>query len=128
MAKKAISLEEANGLTLALNILQNKYTFHILWVLKAKPKRFGEIKDEVPGLTTKMVTQQLKFLISEGMITRKSYPEIPPRVEYKLTETGKAAIPALEALNKYGLSRLLKKKEKEPVEKKPATAQLDLFG
>lgn len=97
------------GIDATLEMIGGKWKIQILWCLKSKPKRFSEIKEEVTGITQKMLTQQLKEFIRDGIATRKSYPEIPPRVEYKLTEMGKSLVPVLEALNKWGEMHLAKK-------------------
>jgi DNA-binding HxlR family transcriptional regulator len=76
-----------------------------------------------------MLTQQLKEFVKDGIITRKSYPEIPPRVEYKLTDYGKTLVPVLDTLNKWGDLHLGKAKPSPAQQAKEAvkTQQLGLF-
>ena len=102
------------GLDATLEMIGGKWKIQILWSLKNKAKRFSDIKEEVQGITQKMLTQQLKEFVRDGLATRKSYPEIPPRVEYKLTDYGKSVIPVLEAMNKWGEIHLAKKFGIEP--------------
>ncbi len=90
------------GIDATLEIVGGKWKIQILWSIRSKAKRFSEIKDDVDGITQKMLTQQLKEFLKDGIATRKSYPEIPPRVEYKLTDYGKTLVPVLETLNKWG--------------------------
>lgn len=134
----AIKSTNMPGIDATLEMIGGKWKIQILWCLKSKPKRFSEIKDEVAGITQKMLTQQLKEFVRDGIATRKSYPEIPPRVEYKLTEYGKSLMPVLEALNKWGEMHLAKKlgiepptggsaKSKKSAAAPPVQQQLGLF-
>ena len=82
-----------------------------------KAKRFSEIKEDVDGITQKMLTQQLKEFLNDGIASRKSYPEIPPRVEYKLTDYGKTLVPVLETINKWGDLHLERQGQKTAVKK-----------
>lgn len=66
------------------------------------PARFGELKRSVNGITQSMLTQQLRELEDDGIISRKIYAEIPPRVEYTLTEFGLTLSPILQSMAKWG--------------------------
>jgi len=72
----------------AFQRIGGKYKGRILWVLKDVVLRYGEVKRAVIGITPKMLTQTLKELEADELIRRKVYLEVPPRVEYSLTETG----------------------------------------
>ncbi|MDP2189591.1 MAG: helix-turn-helix domain-containing protein [Sphingobacteriaceae bacterium] len=117
------------GIDATLVIIGGKWKIQILWSLRSKAKRFSEIKEEVHGITQKMLTQQLKEFVKDGIISRKSYPEIPPRVEYKLTDYGKTLVPVLDTLNKWGDLHLGKSKPSSTQQTKEAvkTQQLGLF-
>lgn len=125
------------GIDATLEMIGGKWKIQILWSLRTKAKRFSDIKEEVQGITQKMLTQQLKEFVRDGLATRKSYPEIPPRVEYKLTDYGKSIIPVLEAMNKWGEIHLAKKlgielpssgsKSKKAAPAPAAQQQLGLF-
>ena len=79
----------------------------ILWHLYQKaPVRFNELHRMIPEATTKMFTQQLRELEADGLVERKVYPVIPPRVEYSLTAFGRSVLPVLEAMNEWGASYL----------------------
>ncbi|NBP67128.1 MAG: transcriptional regulator [Cytophagia bacterium] len=73
------------------------------------PARFGELKRSVKGITQSMLTQQLRELEDDGLISRKIYAEIPPRVEYTLTEFGLTLSPVMLALAKWGKEYRIKK-------------------
>ena len=75
----------------------------ILWRLKNRVMRYGELKKDIPHITHKMLTSQLRELEEEGFITRKVYPVVPPKVEYSITDRGLGAIPIIETIRNYGL-------------------------
>ncbi|GLZ82065.1 transcriptional regulator [Actinorhabdospora filicis] len=72
----------------ALDRLADKWTALIVGVLSTGTKRFGEIRDAIDGISEKMLTQTLRSLERDGLVERRSYPTVPPRVEYRLTELG----------------------------------------
>ncbi len=87
----------------ALEVLSGKWKSTILWSLhESEQIRFNEFLRIIPGITQKMLTQQLRKLEENNMVTRTVYPSVPPIVEYSLTELGKRSIPLLDALNKWG--------------------------
>ena len=82
-----------------LRVAGGKWKIRILWALQdGKCHRYGEIKSAVSGITDMMLSQSLRELSGDGLISRRQYQEIPPRVEYHLTETGADIIPALSQL------------------------------
>lgn len=64
--------------------------------------RFGELQKHMPKITPKMLTQQLRQLENDGLVIRRAYPEVPPKVEYELTEFGHTVLPLLEAMDSWG--------------------------
>lgn len=78
-----------------------KYKGRVLWVLKDGLLRYGELKRAIVGITPKMLTQTLRELESDSLVSRKVYLEVPPKVEYSLTETGKELIPAIRQLRDW---------------------------
>src|SRR5690554_808642 len=80
----------------ALKFIGGKWRIGILWSMKTSSRRFGELKRDVAGITEKMLIQELRHLESMGVIHRVAYFEIPPKVEYSLTERGKTLVPILE--------------------------------
>jgi len=86
----------------ALDQLGGKWKPLILWVLIDGKLRFSEINKFLPSITQRMLTKQLRELEKDGLINRKVYAEVPPKVEYSLTEKGDSVIPVLESLCDWG--------------------------
>ena len=87
----------------SLEILGGKWKLLMIYYLKSQqPLRYGELKRLMPDISEKMLIQELKSLVKNGVLKRKSYPEIPPRVEYSLTEKGKEVLPIIDLLNSFG--------------------------
>lgn len=87
-----------------LRLLDGKWKLNIIYRLdEANVLRFGELKRLLPGITQRMLTAQLRELEERGVIARKVYPVVPPKVEYSLTELGKSLRPVLDALRKWSL-------------------------
>jgi len=86
----------------ALDVIGGKWKPLILWALGDNIMRFGELQKGLPGVNAKMLTKQLRELEQDGVITRTVYPEVPPRVEYSITEFGRTLIPILQALCTWG--------------------------
>lgn len=104
MEKESINLNCPVAATLQL--IGGKYKALLLWHLSGKVLRFNELRRLVPEATAKMLTQQLRELERDGLITRTVYPVVPPKVEYALTERGESLFPILQAMYVWG-SRLL---------------------
>jgi DNA-binding HxlR family transcriptional regulator len=85
-----------------LSVIGGKWKLLILWHVKQKPMRFNQLMREMNGITQKMLTQQLRELEEEGLISRKIFAEIPPHVEYSLTKYGASLDPVLEYMCKWG--------------------------
>jgi len=86
----------------AHQFIGGKWRIGILWSLKNKKRRFGQLKREVLGISEKMLIQELKHLQKLEIIDRKAYHEIPPKVEYSLTLRGKSLIPLIENIVEWG--------------------------
>jgi len=86
-----------------LEIISGKWTSLILWTLGTKgTKRFGELKKLLPGVTQTVLTQQLRTLEKNKIISRTIYPEVPPIVEYSLTNIGTELMPIFKDLDAWG--------------------------
>lgn len=86
-----------------LELLSGKWRTHIIYELCKRPScRFGELKKSVPRITNTMLTTTLRELENVGIIHREQFNEIPPHVEYSLTEKGKALLPVFFELSKWG--------------------------
>lgn len=81
-----------------LGLINDKWIVLIVRDLLTGTKRFGELKKSVTGITQKVLTNNLKQMEKDGLLKRKAYPEIPPRVEYTLTETGLSLKPILDSM------------------------------
>lgn len=101
---------------LTLQIIGGKWKPVILYHLgRHGTLRFGEIRKSMPSITQKMLTQQLRELEADGMVLRRVYAEVPPRVDYSLTELGQSVMPVLKALCRWGkvYEKLLSAREKD---------------
>jgi DNA-binding HxlR family transcriptional regulator len=88
--------------TTALSVIGGKWKVIILWQLQGKVKRFGELQKSIAGISQKMLTQELRDLEESGLVGRKVYPVVPPRVEYSLTEYGNSIKPLMDQLCAWG--------------------------
>lgn len=87
-----------------LTLISDKWKVLILRDLLMGTKRFGELKKSLGGVSQKVLTSQLRQMEASGLLTRKVYAEVPPRVEYTLTELGYSLQPVLEAMRDWGES------------------------
>lgn len=85
-----------------LNLIGGKYKALILWHLSASKLRYSQLRDQLEGITPKMLTQQLRELESKRLVHREVFPIVPPRVEYSLTELGRSLMPILTAMRDWG--------------------------
>lgn len=90
----------------SLALLGGKWTLLILFQVNERVIRYGELKRAIPGISEKMLIQELNFLVENKFVARKSYPEIPPRVEYRLTKLGLSTLPIIDTLAAFGLKQL----------------------
>lgn len=98
------------GVMLALDILGGKWRLPIIWQLSAKESmRYNELKRHLEGITNIMLTRALHGLEESGLVLRVELNQIPPHVEYSLTESCKELLPALSIINEWGKENLLKK-------------------
>ncbi|MFP3159532.1 MAG: helix-turn-helix domain-containing protein [Hydrogenobaculum sp.] len=95
-------MSEECPVSITLNILNGKWKLLIIKELLTGKKHFSELKKSMPEVTQKMLTKQLRELEYYGLIERKIYPEIPPKVEYSLTPLGESLKPVLDVLHKWG--------------------------
>jgi DNA-binding HxlR family transcriptional regulator len=92
-----------NPVEFAMDRIGGTWKMPVLWRLRDGTKRYSELKNDIPHITHKMLTSQLRELEEEGFITRKVYAVVPPKVEYSLTARGKRAIAVVEYIRNYGL-------------------------
>lgn len=82
-------------------VIQGKWTMVIVYLLSEGTLRFSEIKRKLPQVTEANLTKDLRLLESRGVVHREVYPVVPPKVEYSLTEMGRAFLPILDELNEW---------------------------
>lgn len=102
---------------LTLAVIGGKWKMLILWHLgKEGTKRFGELKALMPGITQRMLVNQLRELEEDLIVERKVYPVVPPKVEYSLTKQGESLMPILDSMYQWGknyMENVLEAAEKE---------------
>ncbi|MFC2949351.1 winged helix-turn-helix transcriptional regulator [Virgibacillus sediminis] len=100
---------------LTLAVIGGKWKMLILWHLgKEGTKRFGELKALMPGITQRMLVNQLRELEDHLIVHREVYPVVPPKVEYSLTEYGESLMPILEAMYEWGKGYIENVLEQDP--------------
>ena len=98
-----ISRLEDTGFYYTMNLIQRKYKLFILYTLsEAKVIRFNELRRHIGGISFKTLSSTLKELEADGLVYRQQYSQIPPKVEYSLTETGASLIPILDQICVWG--------------------------
>lgn len=91
----------------ALGVLGGKWKILILWNVRDAPQRYGELRRRIPDITERMLIKQLRELENDGLIHREQYPEVPPRVEYSLTDMAHTLLPVLKQLSEWAQVHLL---------------------
>ncbi|MDR1612178.1 MAG: helix-turn-helix transcriptional regulator [Planctomycetota bacterium] len=86
-----------------VEIIGSKWKLLILRDILAGPKRFGELRKSLGGISQKVLTDSLRTMERDGIVTRTVYPEVPPRVEYALSELGESMRPIIYAMENWGL-------------------------
>lgn len=93
---------ESTPVGITLNVIGGKWKLLILWHVRGKAIRFGELLRSMDGITQKMLTQQLRELEKDGLISRKILAVVPPHVEYAITKYGKSLEPVLQMMAQWG--------------------------
>ena len=89
-----------------IEVLNGQWKVPIVWKLAdVGTLRFSQLRDALPGITQKVLTQQLRELEADGVVRRKVYPQVPPKVEYSLTGMGKTLAPVIDAMCAWGKNR-----------------------
>ncbi|WP_405399966.1 winged helix-turn-helix transcriptional regulator [Maribacter sp. Asnod2-G09] len=98
-------------LTQALLVIGGKWKPIIISHLRKSPKRFGQLNALIPNISRKVLTTQLQELVRDELLTRHSYAETPPRVEYRLTEKSKELVPIFQSMSEWGMYLVEKNSE-----------------
>lgn len=107
MPKRYTPVTAAADLEKALRLLEGRWKLVILFHLfGGKIMRFSDLERAIPAITQKMLGQQLKAMEADGIVLRTAYPQVPPKVEYRLTAWGQSLCPALDAILKWADRRL----------------------
>ena len=85
-----------------VQMIESKWKLLIMRNLMQRPWRFNELKKDLEGISQKVLTDSLRSMEADGIITRTVYPEVPPRVEYALSELGESMRPIMKAMEKWG--------------------------
>lgn len=101
MKAKAELLPECPVAT-TVQLIGNKWKLLIIRNLLVRPWRFNELQKDLEGISQKVLTDSLRSMQADGIITRTAYPEVPPRVEYALSELGESMRPILESMQAWG--------------------------
>lgn len=91
----------------SLSLLSGKWTLMTLFQINVNAVRYGELKRSVTGISEKMLIQELNMLVEHKLISKKVYTQIPPKVEYQLTEVGLKTLPIVDQLAQFGLENLV---------------------
>lgn len=94
-----------------LNVLKGKWRLIIIEELFTGDKQFLELQTDIKGITAKVLTENLQFLLKSGIITRRSYPTFPPRTEYSLSDTGLKMKPILDKIYEWSIENYQEFKE-----------------
>ncbi|MBV8468303.1 MAG: helix-turn-helix transcriptional regulator [Burkholderiaceae bacterium] len=106
MRKTYTATTAAEGVEDVLQLLEGRWKLLILFHLfGGQVQRFSDLEKLIPAISQKMLAQQLRQLEADGIVARKMYPQIPPKVEYSMTTWGQALCPALDALLKWAEQR-----------------------
>jgi len=90
------------GLDAAVDVIDGKWKVSILWALSSRPRRLGELRRMLTNVSEKVLIQQLREMEADGLVHREVYPQVPPKVEYSLTDLGVELNKALEPLGAWG--------------------------
>lgn len=90
------------NMTYAVQMIGGRWKILIIVSLEKAPKRYGEIKKAIPGLTERMLTLQLREMEEDGLVKRTVFAEVPPRVEYELTSSARELLPICNDLHEWG--------------------------
>jgi len=88
-------------ITATIDVIGGKWKPPLIWILLKGPMRFGELGKMMPDIALKVLSRQLKELEAEGIVIRKAYPEVPPRVEYSLSKKGESLRDIMELMSEW---------------------------
>ncbi|RMC51574.1 helix-turn-helix domain-containing protein [Lactobacillus sp. ESL0228] len=114
MSRKTLEQNGICPVATTINLLSSKWKILIMRDLLTKKMRYSELKNSVSGISQKMLTQSLREMENDGLIKRKVFPVIPPKVEYSLSKLGQSMRPVIDAMADWGSTYL----DKNPTKRK----------
>jgi DNA-binding HxlR family transcriptional regulator len=111
---KITSPPPACPLTSCMALLSGAWAPNVIWYLSAHPRRFGELRVDIPRISARVLSARLRELESKGVVARRVMPTSPPSVEYELTELGRELIPAIHAIIAVGTKLKLRHDHERP--------------
>ena len=106
---------DAQFFSYTISLIEGKWKMHILfWLWKTQVMRYGQLKRSLDGVTHKMLSSQLKQLEEDGLILRTEYPQVPPKVEYRLSDLGFSLMPILQSICEWGHHHFPETSSKSP--------------
>lgn len=101
---KAPRIPKGGAVREVLDRIGDKWSLLVIGTLRGGPMRFGELAEAVAGISQRMLTVTLKHLVEDGLVERTAYAEVPPRVEYELTELGRTLLPLVISLAEWAMA------------------------
>lgn len=102
MRKNKVTAPPLCPLSECMRLLRGAWAPNVIWYLSAQPRRFGELRVDIPRISARVLSARLRELESRGVIHRRVVPSSPPSVEYELTELGRELVPAIAAIVEVG--------------------------
>lgn len=97
-------IQEGGAVREVLDRIGDKWSLLVIGTLRSGPLRFGELQEAAAGISQRMLTLTLKHLVEDGLVARTAYAEVPPRVEYEVTELGQTLVPLVMALAEWAMA------------------------
>jgi len=101
-------------------LLSGAWAPNVIWYLSAQPRRFGELRVDIPRISARVLSARLRELESKGVVTRRVMASSPPSVEYELTELGRELLPAIDAIITVGTKLAMRGGHEQPRRRGPA--------
>jgi DNA-binding HxlR family transcriptional regulator len=100
--------------TTCMTLLSGAWAPNVIWYLSAQPRRFGELRVDIPRISARVLSARLRELESKGVVARRVMPTSPPSVEYELTELGRELLPAIDAIIAVGSKLAMRADHERP--------------
>ena len=104
ITRKTTRIPEGGAVREVLDRIGDKWSLLVIGTLRDGPMRFGGLEEAVAGISQRMLTLTLKHLVEDGLVDRTAYAEVPPRVEYELTELGRTLLPLVISLAEWAMA------------------------